>query len=221
MRSVTRAERPRRRSSTFGLDDVHTHAAGGPRDAARSILEVRRVHVLDLLFGDAADLVHRQLADLGLVRLFGAGARLLGSRQTAGLLDQHAGRRRLHHERERTIGVDRDHHGDDGLAERSAARVEVLAEAHDVDPVLAERGTNRRRGVRLAGGELQLDVSGDFLLGAHRFSTWEKSSSTGVGRPKMETMTLSFCLSGLTSWTVPEKLANAPTTTRTSSPSAN
>src|SRR5262249_38091138 len=56
---------------------------------------------------------------------------------------------------------------------------------------------------------------------AQRFSTCEKSNSTGVGRPKMLTMTLSFCLSGLTSWTVPEKFANAPTTTRTSSPSAN
>ena len=41
--------------------------------------------------------------------------------------------------------------------------VELLAEAHDVDAVLTERGADRRRGVRLAGGELQLDVTGDLL----------------------------------------------------------
>src|SRR5690606_16682594 len=53
-----------------------------------------------------------------------------------------------------------------------------------------------------------------------RFSTWEKSSSTGVARPKIETFTLSFCLSGFTSSTVPEKFANAPSMTRISSPTS-
>src|SRR6267143_780758 len=48
-----------------------------------------------------------------------------------------------------------------------------------------------------------------------------KSSSTGVARPKMETSTLTRPLSGFTSSTVPLKLENGPSTTRTLSPSSN
>ena len=55
----------------------------------------------------------------------------------------------------RAVGVDRDHHRDDHVALRRGLGVELLAEAHDVDAVLAERGTDRRRGVRLARRELQ------------------------------------------------------------------
>ena len=42
-----------------------------------------------------------------------------------------------------------------------------------------------------------------------------------MARPKIETFTLSFCLSGFTSSTVPEKFANAPSMTRISSPASN
>ena len=41
-----------------------------------------------------------------------------------------------------------------------------------------------------------------------------------MGRPKIETFTLSFCLSIFTSSTVPVKLAKAPSRTRTSSPTS-
>jgi hypothetical protein len=41
--------------------------------------------------------------------------------------------------------------------------VEGLAEVHDVEPVLTERGTNRRRRVGLAARNLQLDHRHDFL----------------------------------------------------------
>ena len=40
------------------------------------------------------------------------------------------------------------------------------------------------------------------LEGLQAFSTCVKSSSTGVARPKMETRTFTFCLSGFTSCTV-------------------
>ena len=49
--------------------------------------------------------------------------------------------------------LDRDDHP--GLALRP--RVELLAELHDVDPLRAERGAHRRRRVRLACRDLQLD----------------------------------------------------------------
>src|SRR5206468_8328323 len=52
----------------------------------------------------------------------------------------------------------------------------------------------------------------------YAFSTWEKSSSTDVARPNIDSETLSFCLSDLTSSTVAEKLANGPSITRTESP---
>src|SRR5690606_26032398 len=41
--------------------------------------------------------------------------------------------------------------------------VERLAELHDVDAVLAQRRTDRRTRVRLAGCDLQLDVRLEFL----------------------------------------------------------
>src|SRR6185436_19987721 len=41
--------------------------------------------------------------------------------------------------------------------------VELLAERHDVDAVLAERRTDGGRRVRLSRGELQLHVAGDLL----------------------------------------------------------
>src|SRR5712671_946810 len=52
-------------------------------------------------------------------------------------------------------------------------------------------------------------------VGDHSFSTWRKSSSTGVSRPKMLTRTLTLFRSGLTSSTVPMNSANGPSVTRT------
>ena len=83
-------------------------------------------------------------------------------------------------------------------------RVELLAELHDVDALLAERRPDRRARVRLACRHLQLDVTVYFLshlaspLGVQApsraprcqaFSTWPKSSSTGVERPRICTAT--------------------------------
>jgi hypothetical protein len=46
-------------------------------------------------------------------------------------------------------------------------------------------------------------------------TTSKKSSSTGVARPKMETSTRTLPFSGFTSSTVPLKLENGPSMTRT------
>ena len=62
------------------------------------------------------------------------------------------------------IGVNRDDNRNDqsGHLLVLRARVELLAELHDVDLRLAQCGTDRRRGRGLAGFDLQLDVRGIF-----------------------------------------------------------
>ena len=49
------------------------------------------------------------------------------------------------------------------------------------------------------------------------FSTWAKSNSTGVDRPKIVTETFSVLRSVFTSSTTPVKFANGPSTIRTCS----
>src|SRR6185436_18584056 len=97
------------------------------------------------------------------------------------------------------------------------ALVERLAEFHDVDAVLAERGTDGRRGIGLTRGTVKLDGCLD-LFCHYIFSTCQYSSSTGVVRPKMATSTFSLPLLGLTSSILPLKLTNGPSFTRTLSP---
>ena len=58
------------------------------------------------------------------------------------------------------------------------ARVELLAELHDVDAVLAERGADRRRRVRRAGGALQLDDGDDLLR--HLSAPWRVRAAGAV-----------------------------------------
>src|SRR5262250_468401 len=50
--------------------------------------------------------------------------------------------------------------------------------------------------------------------------TWSKESSTGVSRPKIDTSTLSFWVSGLISFTVAGSVANGPSITVTDSPTS-
>jgi len=81
------------------------------------------------------------------------------------LLDQHRGRRRLHHEGEALVGVRGDDHRDrqSGL-DALGLRVERLAELHDVQAALAQRRADRGGGIGLSGRHLQLDET-DYLLG--------------------------------------------------------
>ena len=53
--------------------------------------------------------------------------------------------------------------GDDPPVLLLGLRVERLAELHDVDAVLTERGADRRRRVGLPAGDLELDECEDFL----------------------------------------------------------
>src|SRR5690606_4710122 len=58
-------------------------------------------------------------------------------------------------------------HGDDQafLGLSLGLGVELLAELHDVHALLTQRGPDGGRGVRLAGGNLELDLPGDLLHG--------------------------------------------------------
>src|ERR1700730_3700316 len=216
---------------------VHAHGPRGPGDGIHRSLKRSCRHVGHLHTGDLLQLLALQRPHLLLARLVRAGALLLLRVQPERLLDQDGGGRRLHHEGERAVRVDRDQHRDDQafLGLRLGGRVELLAEPHDVDAVLAQRRAHRRRRVRLPGGKLQLDHSCDLLRHCglrgssgpqashldYVFSTCMKSSSTGVARPKIETSTRTRPLSGFTSSTVPLKFENGPATTRTLSPSSN
>src|SRR4029079_3496730 len=95
------------------------------------------------------------------------------------------------------------------------ALVECLDELHDVDPVLAERRPDRRRGGGPPGRCLGLEDGANLLCHVCGWSICRKSSSTGVSRPKMLTSTLTLLRSGLTSSTVPMNSANGPSVTRT------
>jgi len=118
---------------------------------------VARVEVLHLRLGDFLDLLARHLADFVLVR--NAGALL----DAGGFEQEHGRGRGLGDERERAVGEDGDDDRDDEALVLRRARVERLAELHDVHAVLAERGADGRSGRCLSRGNLELDVTGDLF----------------------------------------------------------
>src|SRR3954454_15366319 len=224
-----------------GVDDRDAHRTSSAGDDLRGLIDVVGVEVGLLGLGDLADLVPGDLGDLGLVRLAGA---LL---DTSGLEQQARGRRRLQLEVERPVFVHGDLNRDDVPTLRLGRRVVLLAELHDVDAVLTQRGADRRRRVGRTGLDLQLDDRRKLLLlGWHFFvsflltfespahlpvrgdcrpsggrqilETWVNDSSTGVSRPKIDTRTFSFCPSTLTSEIVAGSVANGPSMTVTDSP---
>ena len=173
----------------------------------------------ELDLGDRAQLRLGDPADLVPVRL---GRALVEPER---LLDQHGRRRRLRDEREGAVLEDRDLDRRDPAVLLRRLRVERLAELHDVDPVLAQRGADRRRRVGLPARDLQLDQCQNLLRHSScpqsSFLTWSKPSSTGTWRSKMSTSTFSFCWSALTSTISPSKSDNGPEVTLTDSPSVN
>ena len=188
--------------------------------ASRSVA----VQVRHLLLGDVLDLLGRHRAHLVAVGL----GRSLG--EVGDLLQQHRRRRRLGDEGVAAVRVDRDDDRNDQAVVLRGLRVEVLAEIHDVHAVRTERGPDRRRGRGLARVDLQLHHCLNFFrhnpfralqaglktrLYVQIFSTCRKSSSTGVARPKIVTMTFSVFLSRFTSSTTPLKLVNGPSLMRT------
>src|SRR5205809_2627882 len=130
------------------LHDIDAHAAGGAFDGADRRVDRVGVQVHQFALRDLPNLLARDLADLVLV---GHRRRLGDSR---GALEQHRRRRRLHDERERPVLVDRHHDRQDQSLLAARLRVEALTELHDVDAMLTERRPDRRRRIRLAGGDL-------------------------------------------------------------------
>ena len=114
--------------------------------------------------------------------------------------------------------------------------VELLAERHDVDALLTERGTNGRSGIRLSGRNLEFDLGYDFFshksrllikvdscvkLNSELSSRVRPASIRGrpsVFRPKMLTETRSLPRSGSISSTTPLWFWNGPSATLTVSP---
>src|SRR5690606_844868 len=135
-----------------------THRTGGARDGAHRRVQIGRGQVGLLRLGDVLELGAGDLAHLLGVRALGAGG------DAGGLLQQHRGRRALGHEGEGAVRVRGDDHGGrQTRLELGGRRVERLAELHDVQAALAQRGADRRRGVGLPGLHLQLDVTDYFL----------------------------------------------------------
>src|SRR5690606_14296503 len=62
--------------------------------------------------------------------------------------------------------------------EAVGSRVERLAEFHDIDATLTERGADRRRGIGGAGRHLQLDIAFDLL--GHRWPPFALSGALAV-----------------------------------------
>jgi len=82
-------------------------------------------------------------------------------------------RRRLHGELERVVLVRRYRHGHGSFRlELLRTRVEVLAERHQVQPVLTQRRPHWRRRPSPAGGNREPDRRRHCLRGAHRGMWW-------------------------------------------------
>ena len=75
--------------------------------------------------------------------------------------------------------VHRDHDGHrHAPLDALRLRVELLAELHDVDALLAERRSDRRTRIRLARRHLQLDVALYFLR--HLSPLWVTNARRGL-----------------------------------------
>ena len=135
----------------------NAHAAGGAGYHAHGSLDGTGVKVGHLELGDLADLSLGDIGDLGLVG--NAGAALY----TAGLLDKNGCGRGLGDKGEGTVLINGDNNGDYQTGLLGGALVELLAEAHDVNAVLTQSGTNGRCGCSFTCRDLQLDKACNFL----------------------------------------------------------
>src|SRR5690606_28397167 len=134
------------------------HRTGGARDGAHGRVQVGGGQIGFLRLGDVLEL---GAGDLALLR----GDRGLRAGGDAGrLLQQHRGRGALGDEGEGAVGVRGDDDRDrQARLELLGGGVERLAELHDVQAALAERGADGRGRIGLPGLDLQLDVADDFL----------------------------------------------------------
>src|SRR5258707_1408779 len=229
-------------SDSLGFHDFQTHVAGGTRNGTHRGFQIGGIEIDKLDFRDLLDLLFGDLADLVAIRL----RRTFGNSRSA---QKQARRwRSFEDEREGAVRVNGDQHRKNhsiGFFLRFC--IELLAEIHDVDAMGTKRGAHRRRWCSLTRCQLQLDGC-LYLFWRHipftsipflkfqscqampgpkpqttyrsnqlNFSTLAKSSSTGVERPKMVTETFNRLWSLSISSTVPLKFANGPSTMRTCS----
>ena len=135
----------------------NTHVAGGAFDDAHRRLNTGAVEVGELGLGDLLKLGAIDGANTAISGLTGT---LLNS---SGLGNQNRGRRGFGDEGETAVFEDRNFNRNHVSGLVLGASVVLLAERHDVDPVLTEGRTHRRCGVGFAGLKGQLDHSYDFL----------------------------------------------------------
>ena len=121
-----------------------------PATMSHGMLDVARIEVGHFDFGDLFHLGPRHRAHFVLVR----HRRALGD--VGRLLQQHRRRRALGDEFERAVVVDRHDDRDHHAAGFLGPLVELLNELAQVDAVLAERSTDRRRRRRLPARNLKL-----------------------------------------------------------------
>src|SRR5260370_26732651 len=172
---------------------LDTHRAGRTLYHAHGRFDGFAIEILEPLLGNLADL---RLAH----RTDGPESGSLGAAVDLGRRLEEIGHRRGPHlERERAVLIHRDDDRDRrALLQVLRLRIERLAELHDVEAALPQRRSDRRRWIRGARRDLQLDIAGNFLghrihplpCNAYTFSTCPNSTSTGVARPKIETATL-------------------------------
>src|SRR5260370_26242 len=172
---------------------LDTHRAGRTLYHAHGRFDGFAIEILQLLLGNLADL---RLAH----RTDGPASGSLGAAVDLGRLLEEIGHRRGPHlERERAVLIHRDDDRDRCvLLQVLRLRIERLAELHDVEAALPQRRPDRRRRIRGARRDLQLEIAGNLL--GHRilplprslysFSTVPNSGPTRVARPKIETATL-------------------------------
>src|SRR5687768_11338265 len=134
------------------------HAAGRSRDRTHRSVQVGRRQIGFFRLGDVLELLAGDLAHLFGVWALGAGL------DAHRLLQQDGRRGRLGDEGEGTVRIG----GNDDRNRQTRFQllrggIERLAEFHDVQAALTQRGTDRRRGVGLTSLHLQLDVTDNFL----------------------------------------------------------
>src|SRR6202165_3191258 len=205
------------------LPHLETHGAGRTLHHAHGRFDGPAIEILQLLLGDLADLRLAHRTDGAAPGRFGAAVDL------GCLLEKIGHRRGPHLERERAGLIHRDDDRDRRvLLHVLGLRIERLAEFHDVEAPLPQRRSDRRRRIRGAGRDLQLEIAcnlfGHRILllprSVYSFSTCPNSSSTGVARPKIETATFTRERASSTSSTTPLKEANGPSEPRTRSPTS-
>src|ERR1700730_335137 len=140
------------------LRHFEAHRAGRTLYHAHGRFDGPAIEILELLLGDLPDLFLAHRTDAAAPGGLGAAVDL------GRLLEKVGNRRGPHLERERAVLIDRDHDRDRRVfLQDLRLRIERLAEFYYVDPGWTQRRSNRRRRVRGARRDLQLEVTGNLL----------------------------------------------------------